>query len=180
MIIGLTGTNGSGKGTIAKYLMAKGFTYHSCSDVIREEADKRGLEKNRDELQKLANSLRKEHGENILAKRLLAKIKENKEEKTIVDSIRNPAEIKELKKEKFILIAVDAPIELRYERITKRQRPEDKVSFEKFKTQEEREMKGGKTEQQIINCMEIADYKIINDSTIQKLQLKIDKILEVI
>ena len=37
MIIGLTGENCAGKGTVADYLKKKGFYYLSLSDVIREE-----------------------------------------------------------------------------------------------------------------------------------------------
>ena len=35
MIIGLTGTNGSGKGTVAEFLKQEGFRYHSLSDELR-------------------------------------------------------------------------------------------------------------------------------------------------
>jgi dephospho-CoA kinase len=174
MIIGLTGTNGAGKGTIAEHLVKKGFSYYSLSDIIREEAEKRGLEKNRDVLIRLGNELRQAEGEGVLAKKVLRKIKGN----SIVDSIRNPAEIAELKKAgNFILIAVDAKIELRYERIAKRKRPEDKVSFEEFRAQEEAELAAGKGKQQIKKCMELADYRIVNNGTLQELWKKVDKIL---
>jgi dephospho-CoA kinase len=177
MIIGLTGTNGAGKGSIGKYLQMKGFAYHSLSDIIREEADKRGLEKTRDNMRVLGNELREE-GENILAVKTIEKIRKNNEENTAVDSIRNPAEIEEFRKQKdFVLIAVDAPISTRYERIKPRKRPEDQVDFETFRTQEEAEIAGGKGKQQIKKCMEMADFHIMNDSSKEKLNQKVDEIL---
>jgi len=48
--IGLTGTNGSGKGAAAEYFIQKGYVYFSLSDVIREELRKNGIEPTRDNL----------------------------------------------------------------------------------------------------------------------------------
>ena len=67
MIIGLTGKNAAGKGEIANYLKTKGFVYYSLSDVIREEATKRGLEHTRDNLIRLGTEMRETHGNSILA-----------------------------------------------------------------------------------------------------------------
>ena len=49
-IIGLTGTHGSGKGEVGKYLVQKGFKYYSCSDELREEAKKLNLPETRENL----------------------------------------------------------------------------------------------------------------------------------
>jgi len=179
MIIGLTGTNGAGKGTIAKHLIKKGFAFHSLSDIIREETDKQGMEKNRDNLRYLGNKLREEGGEGVLAIKTIERIKQNKEENSVIDSIRNPVEVQEFRKEKdFILISVDAPVEMRYERIKNRKRVEDLVDFETFKAQEEAEMAGGRGKQQIKKCMEMADYKIIHDKSREILWDKIDQIIK--
>ena len=42
IIIGLTGENCAGKGTVADYLVQKGFYYYSLSDTIREELANEG------------------------------------------------------------------------------------------------------------------------------------------
>ena len=78
MIIGLTGRNASGKGEAANYLKEKGFIYYSLSDVIREEATKRGLEHSRDILIKLGNELREKHGAGYLAEQISNKLKTKK------------------------------------------------------------------------------------------------------
>ena len=49
-LIGLTGTNGAGKGEVAAYLMKKGYAYVSLSDEIREELRRRGEPITRDSL----------------------------------------------------------------------------------------------------------------------------------
>ena len=71
MIIGLTGKNASGKGEVADYLKTKGFVYYSLSDELREEATKRNIEPSRDNLTNLGNELRKKHGPNYLAQKIL-------------------------------------------------------------------------------------------------------------
>ena len=175
LIIGLTGTSGAGKGTVASYLKQKGFVYYSCSDILREELKQRGIEDTRDNLQALGNQIREKFGYGELAKRLLKKIIKNKEQKAIVDSIRHPKEIEELQKNKnFYLIALDAPIKLRYKRIKTRLRNGDNVTFEKFKEQEKKEMAEKGAGQQIGVCLKLADYKIINNGSFNELYKKLN------
>lgn len=178
IVIGITGTMAAGKDTIAAYLQTKGFIHHSLSDILREELKKENLPENVDNLLALGNCLRKKFGAGILGKKILEKIKKNKEEKVAVTSIRHPAEIEELKKMKnFFLLAVDAPIRLRYLRAQKRNRQGDRVSFEKFKAQEKLQLQNKGSAAQILNCMNQANYKIINDKTFADLYAKVDKIL---
>jgi len=105
MIIGLTGKNASGKGEAANYLKSKGFVYYSLSDVIREEATKRGIGHSRDNLINLGNELRKKFGPDYLAKQINIKIKQQlkKKKNFVIDSIRSPHEAKELIKNKGIV-----------------------------------------------------------------------------
>ncbi len=179
LIIGVTGTTSSGKDTVAKYLQEKGFSHYSCSDILREETDKRSEEQNRDNWIKIGNELRQEFGPGILGKKILEKIKEEKVNKTIVSSLRNPVEIKELKKSGiFYLIKVDAPIKLRYQRAKERGNLADEVSFKKFKSQEETELKSDDpTKQQINACLKMADFEIINDGNLKELHRQIENVL---
>lgn len=55
LIIGIVGTAGSGKDTLAEYLQKKGFIYTSLSDRIREECDRLNLSRDRDNLIRVAN-----------------------------------------------------------------------------------------------------------------------------
>lgn len=180
MLIGLTGTNGAGKGEVAKYLKKKGFIYFSLSDILREELNKKGLEISRENLQNVGNQLRKKFGPGVLAEKTIKKIKD----KSIIDSIRNPEEIRRLRefakefKTVFFLLSVDAPIKLRFERLGKRGRMESADTLEEFKEREQFE-KGKETHGQQINvCMEMADYTVINDGTLEELYDKIDKALK--
>lgn len=174
MIIGLTGPNGSGKGEVARYLESKGFTYLSLSDVVREEAARRGLEATRKNLIRIGNDLRRHYGPAILAKRIRKKISN----KTVVDSIRNPHEVEELKKEKdFFLISIEAPLELRFQRCLERGRIGDARTLEEFQMREEIENSEDASCQQIEECMKRADHVIMNKGTMEELYKKVQDLL---
>lgn len=180
MIIGLTGTLGSGKGTFAEFLKKKGFGYLSLSDELREYADSQGVERTRANLQNLGNKLREEQGPGVLAKLVLNKIITYNLMDVVVDGIRNPAEIKELKQlPHFYLIAVDAPEKTRFERMRKRARENDPKIIKDFKKVDARDRgKGEKLSgQQVGKCLKLASIKIRNDSTVEELCKKAGQVL---
>lgn len=175
MIIGLTGTAGSGKGTVAKILEEKGYSYYSCSDYLRGQLREKGIEITIPNLANLGNKIREKYGFGEIAKRLL---KEIKEDKAIVDSIRHPGEIEALKESgRLVLIAVDVPMKIRYERIQGRKKQEDRMSFEEFEEEERKQMAVSGPEMQLANCISMADYKIINDGSLEELKEKVLEIL---
>jgi len=71
MIIGITGTNSSGKDTVAAILKEEGFDSFSCSDAIREELKKLDFLESRENLIALGNELRETLGMGIWAKKCL-------------------------------------------------------------------------------------------------------------
>ena len=173
-LIGLTGTNGEGKGEVAAYYAKKGYTYFSLSDLIREELRKIGKKESRNSLIKMGNQLREKYGPDILAKRIMKKVTG----KAIIDSIRNPKEIVYLKKQKdFILLAVDAPPELRYERVKKRGREESASTLQEFIKKEVEEMTKNKKAQQLQGCIKMADVLINNDGSLEDLNKKLERLL---
>ncbi|MBN2052446.1 AAA family ATPase [Candidatus Woesearchaeota archaeon] len=182
LIIGLTSFLGAGKTSVGDYLVQKkGFVFYSLSDVIREEITKKGQEITREKLQLTGNDLRRKFGNNILARRVLEKIGHSKKKNHyVVDSIRNPAEVEALRKNKgFALWFIDAPIELRFERVRQRQREKDPITFNDFKASEDKELKSkDSANQQLLKCREMTDAVIINDSSVEELYKKIDKLLE--
>jgi dephospho-CoA kinase len=173
-LIGLTGTNAAGKGEIAAYLAAKGYQAFSLSDVIREDLRRRGLEVNRDNLIAAGNALRRRYGADILARRVMTRIRG----RAVIDSIRNTREVAFFRKQPgFILVAVDAPVELRFERARKRGRLESAATPDAFAAKEREEMAGGRDGQQLRRCLESADLTITNDGTLTALRRKVDQCL---
>lgn len=173
-LIGLTGTNSAGKGEVAAYLGKLGYAYFSLSDEIRAELKKRGMPITRDNLIAAGNELRRTFGADILARRVMKKIKG----RAVIDSIRNLAEAAYLRRRGgFLLIAVDAPAELRYKRARRRGREESAATLEEFLAKEKEEMSGRASEQQLRRVMACADRTIINDGSRAALRRKIEAIL---
>ncbi|MBD3397647.1 AAA family ATPase [Candidatus Micrarchaeota archaeon] len=177
MIIGLTGENCAGKGTVAEYLKTKGFLYRSLSDVLREELKAEGKELTRENLIEKGNSLRAEHGPAALAKKTVERLEEGTD--YIIDSIRNAAEAQEIKSlPNSTLVYVRAPPEVRFERMKARGRESDPQTFEEFQRLEAREMKNeDKTKQSLVEAFEIADLELENIGSIEELHKKIDELL---
>ena len=75
-VVGLTGPNAAGKGEVARFFQARGFAYHSLSDVVRDEATLRGLDHTRENLIRVGNDLRAAHGPGALAERIIEKLLE--------------------------------------------------------------------------------------------------------
>lgn len=173
-LIGLTGTNGAGKGEVADYLRAKGYDYFSLSDEIRDELRKKGKEVTRDNLIAAGNALRRRFGPDILARRVVKKIKK----KAVIDSIRNAGEVAFFRRRKdFVLVAVDAPVELRFRRVRRRGRAESASTLAEFIAKEEEEMAGSRAGQQLRRSMRMADIAITNAGSLAALRRKVEKCL---
>ncbi len=180
MIIGLTGTIASGKDALADVLKNHDFVYFSLSDEVREEAKLKGIELTRENLQKLGNAMRKEHGPSVFAKRVAMKIIDT-HKNYVLNGIRIVEEIKEFKKwPDFFLISVDAPSKIRFERLLKRNRESDPKTYEAFIKVDEadRGLINTGNPQEVEKCMQIADLKMINDGTIEEWNEKTKKLME--
>jgi dephospho-CoA kinase len=176
IIIGLTGPMGAGKGEVTRVLQAKGFEYISLSSMVREEARRRGVEEEREQLMEVGNSMREEHGTGVLAKKGLEKIQNSDCNLWVVDGIRNPAEIVELKASGLAaIVGVNAPRELIVSRILKRARPGDATDEASIIAKLDREWGVGEPDdgQQMERCMEKVDILIQNDGTLAELDQKI-------
>jgi len=179
MLIGITGTDGSGKGTVVDYLVTqKGFTHYSAREIWIEELTLREMEPTRANMRLIANEMREKFGNDFLVTYYLKKIKEERPENAIIESIRAVSEAETLKANGGILIAVDADQKVRYERVQVRRSETDKVSFEQFVAHEDLETNDpnphGMQKQKVIA---MADYCIFNDGTLDELHTKIENIL---
>lgn len=178
MFIGLVGQNGSGKGAVAEILLERGFSYTSLSDIVREEATKKGRDHSRDNLIKTANELRAIEGPAVFAERTVKKLIDKNN--FVIDSIRHPKEVETLRKlNNFKLLKVTAPIDLRFERVMKRGRNENAETLEEFKKRELIEnKKSGDNVQRISDCEVLADIEIDNSGTLEELKEKVIEIFD--
>ena len=181
ILIGITGTDGSGKGTVVDFLVRKGYTHYSARAIWEEIFKERGIENTRANMRLLANELRKEHGNDFVVTYYLKRMEEEKPQRAIIESIRATAEAETLKKNGGLLLAVDADQKLRYERVQGRRAPSDKVSYEEFVRHESMEMNDpdphGMQKQRVIA---MADYTITNNGTIDELRTQVDFFLKAV
>lgn len=178
-IIGITGTLGSGKGTIVKYLVRnKGFAHFSVREFLLQEIRKRNLPENRDSMVMVANELRKMNSPSYITDELYEQsLKENKN--AIIESIRTPGEAESLRsKGEFYLFAVDADPKIRYNRIKLRNSETDHIDFDTFIANEKREMTAtDPNKQNLKKCIEMADYVFQNNGNREELYQEVENVI---
>lgn len=168
MIIGITGTFGSGCSFVAdKYFVTGDFKLISLSKHLRllykqqfpdQPSPTRVL------LQNYGDELRKTKGSDYLAR---VAMKDVDKGNYVVDSIRNPAEIRFLESQfpEFYLLGVYADNEIRWERVkSKYTGHQDEFTIDERRDNEGNEEYG----QQVEKCFERADYVLINNKPIQE------------
>lgn len=143
-IIGLSGTNGSGKDSVGQLLAEKyGYLFISVTELIRAEATRRGLPVERENLREISAEWRRESGLGVLVDKALAEYEAKKDQYKgiVMASLRNPGEADRVHELGGVVAWVDADPKIRYDRIFSRQRTaEDNKTFEQFLQEEADEM----------------------------------------
>lgn len=179
MIIGLTGTNGAGKGTVAGYLVReKGFAHYSARDFIVEEIKKRNMPIDRNTMIIVGNELREAHGPAYILEQLYMRATATGGD-AVLESVRTTGEVESLRQhDDFIFIGIDAPQSMRYERVVGRKSATDTVTFAEFQIIEQREMQSQDPGIQNIGAvLKMTDYILINDGSPEELFGKIEEVL---
>ncbi len=177
ILLGVTGTNGAGKGVFVAYLKEQyGASHYSVRNYLMQSLKEKGLPTDRPAMHSLANSIRNnQHGAFIIE--ALCKQAQQDPGIVIIESIRNPLEIDFLKQwnAKSKLVAIDAPQELRYQRAIDRSSSTDAIDFETFQAQEASEwINDDPKAQQVGVCMRRADITLMNAKGLRDFQQKID------
>ena len=178
IIIGLTGPAAAGKETISKKFAEAGFQVFVFSDIIRREAQSRGLLKGNPEedrmiISKLGDIVRFISGnKGILADALVREILSSAGEKFVVDGFRAEDEVFLFRKnfKNFKLIYVDAEPKIRFER---RKLQDPTASFQNFISRDEMDIKNKGMDK----VFQMADARVDNNGDLEKLNLQIEKFL---
>lgn len=143
IIIGLSGTNGSGKDTVAHLLAEKyGFLFADATQMLGDELTKRGLSHERENKSMVSAEWRREFGMGVIVDKAVEAFKAGNYKGIIVGSLRHPGEADRVHELGGTMLWVDADPKVRYSRITSndRGRVEDQKTYEEFLAEQEREM----------------------------------------
>lgn len=185
-IIGLSGTNGSGKDTVADLLAQKhGWLAVSATEMLAAELTVRGLPLDRSQKSKLSAEWRREHGMAVIVDRAYGAYMAHPDryKGLVVGSLRHPAEADRIHELGGIMLWVDADPKVRYGRITGADRgrgAEDSKPYEHWLADEEREMspEGDKATLDMGGVRERADIVCVNnDNDIDAFRRQIEQLL---
>jgi len=115
MIIGISGTFGSGKDSLANYLVDKYQMMHvSTGDIVREYAIKKYGSIERPILKELANELRQSFGPAAMVDKSFEKYKNNSKKYNglLISGVRTIGEANKIHQLGGIMVFVDAPIDV--------------------------------------------------------------------
>jgi dephospho-CoA kinase len=150
-IIGLAGTNGSGKDSVGQLLAQyHNYLFVSVTDPLRSELRTRGLPITRENMRTLSAELRREHdGPGVLIDMAMASYEAVKDKYAgvAIASLRNPGEADRVHELGGLVVWVDADPRIRYERVqvnakTRGRAGEDDKTYEQFRSEEASEMNG--------------------------------------
>jgi dephospho-CoA kinase len=184
-IIALVGMTGSGKSIVSDYLAKNNFNYLRFGQITMDIIKEKNLEPTEENERKIRENIRKEYGMGGYAVLNLPKIEKLiKEGNVVIDGLYSWAEYKILK-EKFqdnlIVVAIYASPKIRYNRLINRKiNKEDTklknrpMTYEQAKSRDYAEIensdKGGP--------IAMADFTIINESTVEELYNKVEDVLD--
>ncbi len=177
-IVAIVGMAGSGKSELARIFENNGFVKIRFGDVTDLEIRKRGLELNEKNERYIRQQLRKELGMSAYAKLSLPRIDcLPKSADVVVDGLYSWEEYTLLKNsygDRFVVVAVWASPKTRHERLKKR--PIRPLTAEEAKNRDIAEIEGTNKGGPIA----MADFVIINQSTLEELKTETEKVLAVL
>lgn len=150
-LIGISGTNGSGKDTVGKLLSENHrFWFISVTELLRDECRGRGLPVERENLRTISAEWRRKLGLGVLVDKAMDAFNSLPDKEryvgVVMSSFRNPAEADRVHELGGIVLWVDADPRVRYGRIqanaeSRGRKEEDTKTFEQFLAEQEAEMR---------------------------------------
>jgi len=169
------GMPGAGKSVAADCATALDIPVLAMGDVVRDEATRRGLPHAPETLGRIMLELREKFGPSIIAERCIAKFRQLKSPSVVIDGARSEAETVSFRKavESVVIVAVHASPKVRFERLVKRGRADDAVTWEAFQERDSRELDVG-----LGRVIAQADVMLINEGSTKDLERRVTRLLK--
>ena len=173
IVVAVSGMPGCGKGEVSSIAEKRGIPVFSMGDLIRQEVARRNLSEDPHVFGKVAQEMRDNFGDGVLAEKLIEKVnlEASNSALVIIEGLRGVAEDEIFRRElnhNFSILSIEASPELRFARIQKRKRSED-GDFSSFIDRDTREVRWGLTD-----LIEAADWTIVNEGKLSSYRIKIE------
>ena len=179
LVIGLVGEKGSGKETFGNLLQGllpdKMIVRIRSSDILAETLALWDLPKTRANLQNLAIIMDKQFGDGSVSHAVNLRINQTQADIVLFDGVRWATDVEVIRSfPKHKLVYITAPLKLRFDRLKLRKEKtyEETTSFAQFLKEEE-----AKNELDIPKIGSKADFKILNDGSLDELKAKVEEFL---
>jgi thymidylate kinase len=185
-LIGIAGTNGSGKDTLGELLASDyGYQFMSVSEPLREECRRRGIEVSRENLRMVSVEWRREGGLGALVDKAVELYKAGGEQGAglAIASLRNPGEVVRVHELGGTMVWLDSDSKIRYERIRNANRgrdDEDNKTYEQFLAEEQEEMHSANGDTAGLNMTAVCeqcDVTIVNETGLEVLKQNVETAL---
>ncbi|NBK77243.1 hypothetical protein D5272_01165 [bacterium D16-76] len=143
MVIGTFAYCGSGQDTLAdSFCHRKGFLKFSLGDIIRDIAQRQGLQPKRENLQRIREQCDSIYGRNYVPKQAIHKIRLMLKHNIVITGIRTIQEYHIFKQQlDMCLIFVSAAKEIRFQRMMKRSDEKDETNYSELQKRMDKEEK---------------------------------------
>lgn len=166
----IAGLPGAGKTTVAKTLAEMGMPVISMGDVMREEARKRGRSEDINSMRLFMVQLRRERGEAVVARLTLEKLEGVDSPTVVIDGLRSEEELDAFKKaaDRTFLILVESDLQHRFQRLSRRARPDDPKKVDDLKKRDDTELTVG-----LEKLMSQEGTRLVNEGDLPSLRKKV-------
>ncbi len=170
MIAGMPGAGKSLASGVAEQMRIPVFV---SGDIIRAEAQRRGLRPDKKNLGRLMLKIRRHEGMGAVAQRLKPLIENEEKPHIVYEGARNIEEVEELaKKYRVVTIVIHASPQTRFHRLLTRRRRDRPLNLSDFSERDERELKVG-----VGKVIALADRMVENEDSRDDLKRRMRRLL---
>ena len=176
IVIGVAGMRAAGKSIVNEVAGEMGVKSLEMRSIVVEMMKEKDIKLTNRSLREFADELRKKEGYDIVARKMIERINGMNERALVVNGIRGYDELKRFREafgNNFVLIGVFAPQKVRFDRVMKRNLPEDPKNWEEFVWADEKELGWG-----IADSFAFSDYMIVNTGSREGMKREAGKLLD--
>lgn len=172
-IVVIAGMPGAGKSIVARAARDLGLPVYNMGDVVREETLKMFGVITPETMRETSRLVRLKYGKTYVAEKTIQRIREE-DGVVVIDGTRSLDEVEVFRKKgEVVILAVHASPKTRFKRLLRRGRAGDPRNWDDFVKRDMTELRFG-----LGDVIALADYMLVNESTIDDLYRSSKRVLE--